>query len=250
MALNMIKVFCFYHATAVQLFILLLPSLLVNIAYAEPVALEDLLLKLEASHGSLKTLAVAFDQTKHFSFMDKPVVSQGFVLFESPNKIRFDIYTPFSSSMINDGEKVSRYEYVNEKWEKTNFDGGKSVKLVIDQIGNWMRGQFPKDNRIFSLAAEGDDPNLYAKLVLTPVDSRFLQHIEQIVLDIGPEPGYDIEKISIYEPRGDYFTLTMKDQLRNISLPQNCFTDPSSAQNCKKLFESKPVEELENESEK
>ncbi|MCK4818253.1 hypothetical protein KA005_20960, partial [bacterium] len=44
-------------------------------------ALEDFLVRLEKRHSNMKTLAARFRQEKHFSFMDKPLVSQGFILF-------------------------------------------------------------------------------------------------------------------------------------------------------------------------
>ena len=130
--------------------------------------LEGLLAQLETRHGSTKSLAAEFQQEKHFSFMDKPIISKGFIVFASPDKIRFDITEPFQTALLDDGKKIQRYEVIDGQWKPLKFGGGKSIKLVMGQIGQWMQGKFSGQEKIFALSMSDGDPNDYAVLNLVP----------------------------------------------------------------------------------
>lgn len=192
--------------------------------------------QLEKQHGSLKSLAVQFRQEKVFSFMDKPVISRGFIVFEVPNKIRFDITVPFQTAMLDDGKKIRRFEFVDGQWKLLQFGGGKSIKLVMEQIGQWMQGKFAGQEEIFTLSVSGEDPNDYAALNLQPRHKQFRQYIEKIQIHIARAPSYSVSRIIIYEPQGDSFSLLFSNEQRNMDLPKDCFSMPQTAVQCLELF--------------
>ncbi len=184
----------------------------------------------------MNTLAARFKQEKHFSFMDVPLVSQGFIVFESPEKIRFDITEPFQTTMLFDGKNIERYECVDNKWNSVQSTAGKSIILVMEQIGQWMQGKFSNQSRIFDLAIGPDEPNGYVILDLNPIPKEFRQYIEKIRIHVANPPEYNITRIDIYEPEGDRFALIFEQEIINGKLPDNCFTDPQTAKQCKELF--------------
>ncbi len=198
--------------------------------------LEELLGHLEKQHSNIKTLSVGFRQEKHFSFMNKPVVSNGFILFCVPDKMRFDITDPFATTLLDNGKKLDRYEFVDGKWRELKFTGGKSIKLIMGQIGQWMQGKFSGQRKIFSLSVSVEDPNSYVSLVLEPRHKQFRSYIEKIRVSILAPPAYKISRIDIFEPEGDRFSLNFVQELVNPDLPKACFSDPNSAGLCKKLF--------------
>ena len=198
--------------------------------------LEGLLAQLETRHGSTKSLAAEFRQEKQFSFMDKPIISQGFIVFASPDKIRFDITEPFQTALLDDGKKIQRYEVIDDQWKPLKFGGGKSIKLVMGQIGQWMQGKFSGQEKIFALSMSDGDPNDYAVLNLVPRHKQFRQYIETIQVHIAPGPTYRVTRIDINEPQGDSFSLIFSNEKRNKRLPEECFRDPETASQCIELF--------------
>ena len=206
--------------------------------YSQESKLGEFLQKLRESHGQIETLAVSFSQTKHFTFMASPVNSSGFIIFEYPGKVRFDITLPFASSLINDGKKVSRYEKVGDAWQKSNFASSGSVKIITDKIGSWMQGDIDTSGKVFSMSLEHDDPNIYGSLVLVPKDKRFLEHISKIKIDVAQGPDYEITRISIYEPSGDWFFMEMEKELRNCKLPERSFSDVETDKKCIELLKA------------
>jgi len=201
-----------------------------------PAELKELLGQLEKQHGGVKTLAVRFRQEKHFSFMNKPIVSRGFIIFSSPDKIRFDITEPFATTLLDNGKKIERYELVDGKWRRIQFNGGNSIKLVMKQIGQWMQGKFSGQKNIFALSMNIEEPNNGIFLDLEPRHKQFRQYIEKIRVGISAGPAYNISRIDIYEPGGDRFALDFVRKKVNQKLPEDCFSDPNSATACEELF--------------
>ena len=199
--------------------------------------LESLLAQLETRHSSTQSLAAQFRQEKHFSFMDKPIISQGFIVFASPDKIRFDITEPFQTALLDDGKKIQRYEIIDGQWKLLKFGGGKSIKLVMGQIGQWMQGKFSGQEKIFALSVSDGDPNDTAVLNLVPRHKQFRQYIEKIQVHIAPAPTYRVTRIDINEPQGDWFSLIFSREQKNMTLPEGCFRDPETAPQCVELFE-------------
>ena len=198
--------------------------------------LEGLLARLETQHGSTKSLVAQFRQEKNFSFMDKPIVSVGFIVFAAPDKIRFDITEPFQTALLDDGKRIQRYEVVDRQWRPLQFGGGKSVKLVMGQIGQWMQGKFSGQEEIFTLSMSVGDPNDYAVLNLEPRHKQFQQYIERIQVHIASAPSYRVTRIDIKEPQGDSFALIFFSEQKNKSLPEKCFSDPKTAAQCIEFF--------------
>jgi outer membrane lipoprotein carrier protein len=198
--------------------------------------LKELLGHLEKQHGNIKTLAVRFRQEKHFSFMNKPVVSKGFMLFSLPKKIRYDITRPFHTTLLDEGKRIERYELVDDKWRPVQLTGGSSIKLVMEQIGQWIQGKFSKQKNLFTMSVSFEDPNTYVFLNLEPRHKQFRRYIEKIRISISTPPKYSISKIDIYEPEGDHFTLDFIQEIVNRDLPKGCFRNPQTAALCEELF--------------
>jgi outer membrane lipoprotein-sorting protein len=210
--------------------------------FAAPVPAEDLgqLLKhLEERNGKINSLAVKFSQEKRFSFMTKPIISTGFMLFEHPGRIRFDIVEPFQTSLLDNGKKMGRYEFVDGQWRAMQLGGGKSVKLVMEQIGQWIQGKFSTQEAIFNLSVMAGDPNEYVVLCLQPKNKQFLQYIKEIRIHISAPPGYGITRIDILEPEGDSFALVFGSELVNCQFLEEYFTRPETAAACLGLFPGK-----------
>jgi hypothetical protein len=209
--------------------------------------LEGLLARLETQHGSTKSLAAQFRQEKRFSFMNKPIISEGFIVFAAPDKIRFDITAPYQMTLLDDGKRMQRYEVIDGQWRPLQFGGGKSVKLVMEQIGQWMQGKFSGQEEIFTLSMSVEDPNDYAVLNLEPRHKQFRQYIERIQVHIAQAPTYRVTRIDIKEPKGDSFALIFSSEQKDKSLPEGCFRDPETATECIELF--KHGEESKKKSE-
>lgn len=204
--------------------------------------LEDLLSSLEKKHSQTKTLAAKFQQEKYFSFMDKPLVSDGFILFSSPDSIRFDINEPFQESLLFDGKKISRYEYVNRQWRSMEFSGGRAIKLVMEQIGLWMQGKFSQQKDLFNMSVSADDPNGYVVLDMTPIPKQFQQYIQKIRIHVSKPPEYKITRIEIIEPAHDRFALLFVQEIFNRELSKNLFSKPETATQCQELFLSQQAQ--------
>jgi hypothetical protein len=152
--------------------------------------------------------------------------------------------------MLSDGKKIERYELVDGQWRSIQSNAGKSIKLIMEQIGQWMQGKFSNQKRLFDMSVSADDPNGYAMLDLEPRPKQFRQYIEKIRIHVSRPPEYHITRIDIYEPEGDRFALAFLQEILNKKLPENCFGNPQAAKQCEELFSQGQTETPKEEKKK
>ncbi len=207
----------------------------------EKLKVETFLQDLETQHKTTMSLGVRFKQEKFFSFMDRPVVSQGRLFFLDPGKVRFELVRPFGSVMLNDGKKLSRFELSDGKWEQVKFGASNTVKLMLGQICQWLQGKYSKQSDIFDFSIRTDDPNSYAVLTLTPKDKRFREHIKSIEVFTGKPPEFKVIKLTINEPDGDSTHMIFSDEVINCKISDKVFSEPGASEQCREILDkSKP----------
>ena len=195
----------------------------------------ELLEQIENQHKKTKSLAVRFKQRKYFSFMDEPIISEGRMLFAAPGKIRFELISPYRSLLINDGKSVRRFEFSDNQWQRIMFGAGKTIRLLTDQMAQWVQGRFSEEKSLFYFS-HSLDPNSYAVLVLKPREKTFRESVESIHIHVGNPPELKIEQIDIREPGGDNTSMQFYDEHINVSIPAMVFQDPNSQEECQAVF--------------
>jgi outer membrane lipoprotein-sorting protein len=181
--------------------------------------LQALLNRLETNLGGLKTLQVDFVQEKHLSIFTSVVKSEGRILFERPDKVRFEITQPFRSVLITNGEAVARYECESGGWKKLDAGDAPMVLIVTRQISAWLEGRFRDESGTYDISAEAGEPPI---IVLTPRDEGLRKYISAIRLRLDSAVAR-VTSVTICEPSGDYTLMTFADESRNAALPANAF---------------------------
>ena len=211
--------------------------------------LDQLLVQLENRHGDLETLIATFEQYKYFSFMTKPIRADGFIMFSSPGKIRFEILKPYRTVLLDDGRRIRRYEYHDQAWHEIKFSSGKTMQFVMDQIGRWMQGDYKHQTDLFSVRLQKvNDPNDYAELALTPKPKQIQKYIESIHIHISGPPRQQVRALDIKEPGGDQTCLFFGLEQRNIPLPAEYFTNPDNSDKCMEILRQKKPPGIEKQA--
>lgn len=198
------------------------PSVESSAPLTRPLSNDDvqaLLNRLEANLGGLKTLQVGFIQEKHLAIFTDVVKSEGLILFERPDRVRFEITKPFRSVLVASGKSVARYEYESDGWRKLDAGDAPMVLIVTKQIGSWLEGRFRDESDIYAISAEASDT---PTVILTPREEGLRQYISAVRLRL--DRGITrVVSVTICEPSGDYTVMTFFDEKRNKALPANAF---------------------------
>jgi outer membrane lipoprotein-sorting protein len=183
--------------------------------------LDRLLSRLEAEFGQIQTLWADFVQEKHLQIFTEVVRAQGRCLFQSPDRVRFEITAPFQSVLIVNAGTVSKYEKVAGVWQPVDSGQQQLILLIMGHITSWIQGRFREKGNLYDISAEQGD--VY-KIILAPKNEGFRKHLRAIDIILAKgEKG--IRQIILREPGQDFTVINFTGEKRNgVIAPE--FFDP------------------------
>lgn len=145
--------------------------------------LQDLFEKLETNFSKIETLKTKMKQEKNIPVFSDKVISHGYFLFKSPDKIRFDFTEPFKSSLIVDGRNIFKYEFFDGAWHKLAIKNKNIIFMVMENIVTWLKGSF-KNTQLYEISVCQNE-SLIIKLI--PKNDEFKKFITSFELGINSQ---------------------------------------------------------------
>ena len=180
---------------------------------------ERFLKLVEGNLSTIRSLWTEFLQEKHLEIFTEVVKAKGRCIFQSPDRVRFEFTEPFKSVLIVKDGKLSKYEFLEGKWQKLETGQQQIILMVIDHITSWIRGRFAEKQDVYEIAVEKGDNT---RIILSPKNEKFREHIRSIELVLTKEEK-GLKQIIIREPGGDYTQITFINEKRNIDIPAAVF---------------------------
>jgi len=180
--------------------------------------------RLAAAMKTVRGFRADFEQEKKLKVFKKPVRSTGVLLFERPDRMRWETRTPFRSLLVVNGAKVAKFEWVDGKRRALKLGRGADALLVaMRRLRAWFTGEF--DEKTFSVEVK-EKPAI--QLILRPKEKALRARIDRIEFF----PAKDLKsmkRVVIVEAKGDVTTLRFKNHKANQPAPKNTFsvTDPA-----------------------
>jgi outer membrane lipoprotein-sorting protein len=151
--------------------------------------------------------------------MFEPLVSRGICYFEKPDKMRWEISSPYSSMLIYNAEQVAKFEVENKKATKLNFGAADIMRKVLQQIISWMQGDFNEANGLYTISIlKGSD----FIIQLIPKSQAMQQSIQKIELHVVPDT-FIMKRVIIKESKDDFIKIEFKNKQENSMLPAGVF---------------------------
>ena len=163
--------------------------LLTCVTLALSASAQDVLDRLKAANA-FETLQASFVQTRHSSMLTKDLVSEGRLVLQSPDRIRWEVLKPYPSVFVSTGELA--------------FAG--------------RRFRMPTDKDFTATALEGED--LAVKLV--PV-RRDLKSVFREIIVHADKKSLRIQSALLITPDGDWTQLEFKDVVANQPVDAKLF---------------------------
>jgi len=186
--------------------------------------LQDLKQDMQRLHGAIDSLVVPFKQHRRLAVFSHELVADGFIAFQAPSSLRFELISPFASALLYDGRTVQNYEHVKGKWQKLNSGADRAIASVMRHILNWLRGDFGDGDGMFSVTAY-NEPEGAVRFRLTPIDRRLKKVISAIDIQVGPPPRREVLSVRISQPGGDQTEMVFGRKTVNPTLPPGSFTE-------------------------
>ena len=177
---------------------------------------ERFLDELEARMAARKSVAAEFEQEKVLSLFDDKLVSRGVILFQAPDKLRWEIQAPFQSILVVAGEDVAKFEFVRGEKRALQLGRGKDpLLLVMSQIRGWFLGKFDRGEKTYRVRVAREPAPL---IVLEPADEGLRKNLSAIEVSLADTLDA-VSRVVVREKGGDKTTMTFHEKKRDVLIP-------------------------------
>jgi len=167
-----------------------------------------------------KTVFTHFVQERHLSLFHEPLQSEGYLCFEQPRRIRWEVTEPYRSILISDGSGVAQFEWVGDQWKKLDLGLAAAMQSVVSQIAEVMRGQYGRESRQYNVALANTDGGPVVTLV--PRNEKVRKMIQAIEVRLAPDLAVT-RQVVIREKDGDFTEIRFDGQFVGLRLPEGTF---------------------------
>ncbi|MEA3384983.1 MAG: outer membrane lipoprotein carrier protein LolA [Thermodesulfobacteriota bacterium] len=203
-----------------KLILMLLPLLFI----APPVFAEDdgklssFIHDVEAKAATVKTLTCTLKQERHLAIFARPVIFQGRMALEKPDKLRWEFTSPIASVLIFNGAKGLKCSG-NSEPQRFNLATDPIMQMVSKQIWTWVNGSYTTLQEQYHMVLLEPGPCL----VLTANDPKISRAISSVKISFNPD-SLQPTTVRIQEPGGDHTVISFSNFILNQPLDQSLFT--------------------------
>jgi outer membrane lipoprotein-sorting protein len=172
--------------------------------------------ELKTATGTVTSVRAGFTQEKHMKILVRPLVSEGILLFQGPDSLRWEYKHPVQSILLLHNGKTRRFIQKNGNLAEDASTNLQSMQVVVQEITQWLTGRFD-DNPAFAARLESG-----RKVVMMPREESFARLIQRIEILLSDRPGV-IKSVMIFESEDSFTKLDFKDVILNQKLDDALF---------------------------
>lgn len=182
---------------------------------------EEFLEKLSKTLARVKSVRADFTQTKKLAVFKRPVTAHGVLVFERPDRLRWEIRKPFRSILIVNGSKVAKFEWVDGKWRALKLGrAADAILIAIGRLRQWLTGRF--DEEAYEIGVEK------GQVILKPRDKALKKTIASLHL----RPTKDLKamrSVVVRERSGDATDIVFSGHRTGYKPPKGTFSPTAPA---------------------
>ena len=122
---------------------------------------------LQHKMSSVSTVYLEFTQENHLKLFDKPQESQGIMLIERPDQIRWETTAPFQSILLGNHKSVAQFEFADGTWKKLDLGFPQMLRRVMDQMSLMNQGKLDALTSDYTISAATNNLTI---LTMVPKD--------------------------------------------------------------------------------
>jgi outer membrane lipoprotein-sorting protein len=184
------------------------------VANSQPV-LQDLQHKM----SSLGSVYFELTQERHLKLFTEPLKSEGFMLIERPDRIRWETTAPYQSILIGDKKSVAQFELNDGKWEKLKLGFPQMLQRVMQQMSLMNQGKLDALTGDYTISVSTNNGTI---LTLVPKDENARAVLASIEVKMASDFSATREVV-MSEPNGDFTRIVFYHEKRNVKFPAGTF---------------------------
>lgn len=166
--------------------------------------------------AATQTLTMEIVQERALLAFEDKLVSKGRFFLAQPDKVRWQIDSPYKSAIVYSKNVAAKFEYRKGKWRKLEHGGVELIKQIMTQISEWTNGNFDKNPMYEAEYLRG------GQVVLTPTSSGVRNFIDKMTLQFDSKT-FLIRTVTLKEKQGDYVKISFSNPQLNVKIEDKLF---------------------------
>ena len=205
-----------------RLFLVLLVALTAFSAPGDPppaAAAAPVLQTLQQKMASVRSIYLEFTQERDLKLFSDPLKSEGVMLIERPDRIRWETTAPYQSILLGDQKTVAQFEFNDGKWEKLKLGFPQLLQRVMQQMAMMNQGELDTMMTDYTVTVATGTTTV---LTLVPKDQNVRGVLSSLEIHLPPDLSTTLEVV-MNEPDGDLTRITFRNERRDLVFPSGTF---------------------------
>jgi outer membrane lipoprotein-sorting protein len=180
---------------------------------------QPILQDLQRKMASLGSVYFELTQERHLKLFTDPLKSEGVMLIQRPDQIRWETTAPYQSILLGDKKSVAQFEFTDGKWGKLKLGFPQMLKRVMDQMSLMNQGKLDALTGDYTISVS---TNHETTLTLVPKDENARSVLASIEVKMTPDFSATREVV-MNEPNGDFTRIIFNREKRGVKFPPGTF---------------------------
>jgi outer membrane lipoprotein-sorting protein len=146
--------------------------------------------------------------------------SEGVMLIDRPDQIRWETTAPYQSIMLGNYKSVAQFERADGKWKKLKLGFPQMLKRVMEQMTLMHQGKLDALTSDFTISV-ATNSNM-AVVTLVPKDENVRAMLSSLEVKMQPDFSATREVV-MNEPNGDLTRIIFRRERRDAKFPSGAF---------------------------
>lgn len=177
--------------------------------------LEDLQRKMK----SLSSVYFEFTQERQLKLFAEPLKSEGVMLIDQPDQIRWETTAPYQSILLGNHKSVAQFERADGKWNKLKLGFPQMLKRVMEQMTLMHQGKLDALTADFTISVATGQ---VAVVTMVPKDENVRSMLASLEIIFQPDFSASREVV-MHEPGGDFTRIIFTRERRDVKFPATTF---------------------------
>jgi outer membrane lipoprotein-sorting protein len=179
----------------------------------------SILQDLQRKMSSLRSVYLEFTQERDLKLFAEPLRSEGVMLIDRPDQIRWETTSPFQSILLGNHQSVAQFERTGGVWKKLKLGFPQLLRRVMEQMVQMNQGKLDAltSDYTISVATGG-----LAVVTLVPKDKSIRSMLSSLEVKMLPDLSATREVV-MNEPSGEFTRIIFHGERRNVKFPPGTF---------------------------
>jgi outer membrane lipoprotein-sorting protein len=194
---------------------------------------QPLLAELQREMRSVKSVYFEFTQERELQLFAEPLKSEGVMLIDQPDQIRWETTAPYQSILLGNHKSVAQFERTDGQWKKLKLGFPQMLRRVMDQMTLMHQGNLDTLTNDFTVSVSTNSVAVVVTMI--PKDKEVRSMLASLEIQM-PSDFSATREVVMHEPGGDLTRIIFNRETRNVKFPPGTFdqTKPLGIQEIKK----------------